>query len=88
MTENYYYYETNIHHIGIQYTIKAIMTKILLVEDDAPLLEVLQSILEAEGYEVFPAVNGKQALELFLSSQAEFDRIGYHDARNEWIRIA
>ena len=45
------------------------MTKILLVEDDAPLLEVLQSILEAEGYEVFPAVNGKQALELFLSSK-------------------
>ena len=44
------------------------MVKILLVEDDAPLLEVLESILEAEGYEVFPAVNGKQALNLFLST--------------------
>lgn len=43
------------------------MTRILLVEDDAPLLEVLQSILEAEGYEVYPAVNGKQALDLFVS---------------------
>ncbi len=43
------------------------MVKILLVEDDAPLLEVLQSILEAEGYEVFPAVNGLQALDLFKS---------------------
>lgn len=44
------------------------MVKILLVEDDAPLLEVLQSILEAEGYQVFPAANGKQALDLFLST--------------------
>ncbi len=44
------------------------MTKILLVEDDAPLLEVMRSILEAEGYEVFPAVNGKYALDLFVSA--------------------
>src|SRR5512140_2598275 len=43
------------------------MVKILLVEDDAPLLEVLQSILESEGYEVHPAVNGKLALDLFVS---------------------
>jgi len=43
------------------------MTKILLVEDDAPLLEVMRSILEAEGYEVFPAANGRYALDLFVS---------------------
>jgi putative two-component system response regulator len=41
------------------------MSRILLVEDDAPLLEVMRCLLESEGYEVFPAVNGKQALELF-----------------------
>ena len=41
------------------------MLKILLVEDDAPLLEVMRCLLEAEGYEVCPAANGKQALELF-----------------------
>ncbi len=41
------------------------MQKILLVEDDAPLLEVMRCLLEAEGYEVSLAVNGKQALELF-----------------------
>ena len=45
------------------------MIKILLVEDDSPLLEVLQSILEAEGYEVYPAVNGKHALDLFISTR-------------------
>jgi putative two-component system response regulator len=43
------------------------MSKILLVEDDAPLLEVMCSILEAEGYEVCPAVNGRNALDLFVS---------------------
>ncbi len=42
------------------------MPKILLVEDDSPLLEVLQSILEGEGYAVFPSVNGKQALDQFV----------------------
>ena len=43
------------------------MNKILLVEDDALLLEVMRSILEAEGFEIHPAVNGKQALELFVN---------------------
>ena len=45
------------------------MQKILLVEDDAPLLDVMRYLLESEGYEVCPAVNGKQALDLFVSSQ-------------------
>ncbi len=45
------------------------MQTIMLVEDDAPLLEVMRCLLEAEGYVVCPAVNGKQALDLFLSIQ-------------------
>ena len=45
------------------------MQKILLVEDDAPLLDVMCYLLEAEGYEVCPAVNGKQALNLFVASR-------------------
>ena len=47
------------------------MTKILLVEDDALLLEVMQNILESEGYEVIPAPNGKFALDLFDTFQPE-----------------
>ncbi len=43
------------------------MHKILLVEDDLLLLEVMRSILESEGYKIYPAVNGKQALDLFTS---------------------
>jgi putative two-component system response regulator len=41
--------------------------KILLVEDDSSLLEVMRNILETEGYEICPAVNGKQALDLFVT---------------------
>jgi putative two-component system response regulator len=41
--------------------------KILLVEDDSSLLDVMRSILETEGYDICPAVNGRQALDLFVS---------------------
>jgi len=47
------------------------MQKIMLVEDDAPLLEVMRCLLEAEGYSVYPAVNGKQAFELFFSTRPD-----------------
>ncbi|MGA2504320.1 MAG: HD domain-containing phosphohydrolase [Anaerolineales bacterium] len=43
------------------------MNSILLVEDDALLLEVMCNILEGEGFEIHPAKNGKQALELFIN---------------------
>lgn len=39
------------------------------MEDDAPLLDVMRYLLEAEGYEVCTAVNGKQALDLFVASR-------------------
>jgi putative two-component system response regulator len=45
------------------------MPTIMLVEDDAPLLEVMRCLLEAEGYTVCPAVNGKQAFDLFISTR-------------------
>jgi putative two-component system response regulator len=45
------------------------MQKILLVEDDAPLLDVMRYLLEAEGYDICPAVNGKQALDLFITNR-------------------
>ena len=36
---------------------------VLLVEDDLDIRDVLQDVLEAEGYDVIPAANGKQALD-------------------------
>jgi putative two-component system response regulator len=43
------------------------MSKILLVEDDVLLLDVMQTILESEGYDIYPACNGKNALDYFKS---------------------
>lgn len=39
------------------------MTKILLVDDEADILEFLKYNLELEGYEITTALNGKEALE-------------------------
>lgn len=47
------------------------MTKILLVEDDFLLLDVMKTILETEGYEVIPAGNARKALDLFVSSKPD-----------------
>lgn len=38
------------------------MQTVLIVDDEFGVAEVLQSILEDEGYRVFTAINGKQAL--------------------------
>jgi putative two-component system response regulator len=43
------------------------MTKILVAEDDELLRDVIYNILVLEGYEVLSTVNGRQALDLFVS---------------------
>ncbi len=43
------------------------MMKILVAEDDALLRDVIYNILVLEGYEVHSTVNGRQALDLFVS---------------------
>lgn len=47
--------------------------RILLVDDEASILELLCEILEPDGYELVTATNGSDALDLVLSS--EFDLI-------------
>lgn len=47
------------------------MNNILVVEDDALLLEVMCNILEVEGFEIHPARNGKQALESFVDAKPD-----------------
>ncbi len=39
--------------------------KVLIVDDEAKILEVLKAFLESKGFQVFSAENGRQALELF-----------------------
>ena len=47
------------------------MTRILVVEDEAPILENILEALELEGYEVRGAANGRLGLELVRSMQPE-----------------
>jgi CheY-like chemotaxis protein len=44
---------------------------VLLVEDDLEIRDILQDLLEAEGYDVIPASHGKQALEFLAAAPAE-----------------
>ncbi|MDF2513289.1 MAG: two component transcriptional regulator, winged helix family, partial [Herbinix sp.] len=41
------------------------LKKILVVEDEEKILNVVKSFLESKGFTVIPAENGKKALELF-----------------------
>jgi two-component system, chemotaxis family, chemotaxis protein CheY len=42
---------------------------VLLVEDDVEIRDILQDLLEAEGYDVIPASHGRQALEFLQASR-------------------
>jgi DNA-binding response OmpR family regulator len=46
--------------------------KILVVDDERKLVEVVRSYLEHEGYEVYAAYDGKQALSLFEKIEPSF----------------
>lgn len=43
--------------------------KILVVEDEAKILEVVSSLMEKQGYEVYQAEEGKKALEIFNNNE-------------------
>ena len=47
------------------------MTRVLLADDDANVVEVLQANLEAEGYEVLVAADGNQAWALIASEEPD-----------------
>ena len=45
------------------------MPKILLVDDEPSILNVLSVLLKTEGYEITPAQGGEKAIELLKNSQ-------------------
>ena len=47
------------------------MAKILVVDDEEPLRELLARVLQQEGHEVVTADNGRRALEIFNQVQDE-----------------
>ena len=48
---------------------------VLLAEDDLEIRDILQDLLEAEGYDVIPASHGRQALEFLQAARGDKDRI-------------
>jgi CheY-like chemotaxis protein len=47
--------------------------RILLVENDPDLRDIVQDILEDEGYDVIPAAHGRQALEYLRTTRSRDD---------------
>jgi two-component system chemotaxis response regulator CheY len=47
--------------------------RVLLVEDDLDLRDIVQDILETEGYDVIPAAHGRQALEYLRTTRSGDD---------------
>ena len=52
-------------------------TKILIVDDEQRIRKLLRDYLIRDGYTVYEASNGRQALDIFNS--------GRHDAGNGWM---
>lgn len=48
-----------------------LMTRILIIDDDAPTLTLLRAILEQAGYEVLEAPNGKRGIALYRAEPAD-----------------
>jgi DNA-binding response OmpR family regulator len=46
-------------------------TRILVIEDSAPIRDLLVAVLQRAGHEVVPAADGKEAVELFFSERPD-----------------
>jgi CheY-like chemotaxis protein len=51
------------------------MKTLLIIDDEADLIEALTTFLEPEGYRVLPAINGKAALEIIQGAERVPDLI-------------
>ena len=58
--------------------------KILLVDDEPDVIEIIKYNLEQDGYNVKTASNGKEALVKAKKKHPSFDNHGCYDARNGW----
>ncbi len=67
---------------------KATSARILIVEDDGPLLEVLQYVLEDEGYEVFTAEDGAAALDLATDHRVDLVLLDVAMSRMSGLEVA
>ena len=58
--------------------------KILVVDDDPVIRDMMADILEFEGYSISIARNGSEALQLLRSGEEYLVFLRYHDACHEW----
>jgi len=54
--------------------------KILLVDDEPDILEIVGYNLRNEGYQIFTANNGQEAIKSAKKKYPSFNFIRYHDA--------
>ena len=59
-------------------------TKILLVDDEKDILEIVGYNLSQEGYQIFTAANGKEAIAKAKKRNSRPYYNGCYDARNGW----
>ena len=57
---------------------------ILVCDDDQAIVDAIGIYLENEGYKVFKAFNGKEAIQYYRRKTHPFDYYGYYDATNGW----
>lgn len=67
---------------------KAASARILIVEDDGPLLEVLRYVLEDEGYDVLTAADGASALHLAAAHRVDLVLLDVAMARMNGFEVA
>ena len=60
------------------------MYSILVCDDEKDIVSALKIYLMADGYQVFEAYNGKEALEVVKGTGYSSGTDGYHDARDGW----
>jgi len=63
-----------------------VSNKILVVDDDVTSLDIVDLILEGEGFDVVRATNGKSAVAGVEESNPDLILIDLDDASNEWSR--
>ena len=58
--------------------------KILLVDDEPDVVEIIRYNLDKEGYKLITASNGKEALDKAKKKHSTFNNYGRNDAKNGW----
>ena len=61
--------------------------KILVVEDEAPIRDLISINLQLVGYEVFSAEDGIIAQEFFRKTKGRFNFIRCYDTGDRWILV-